>query len=147
VPLAEAAAQISSTLAWSQGESREIRIIDAGTPRHAIVSSPEAAADAIKDVPYGDAVYTTVNPIGQGDSLQPRVGKSLVLAQRGAGAKDNAIARRTVFVIDLDPQREPDTSASCAGLAHGTRRAPTARSIVAGSTNRVEVQNRGVRGA
>ncbi len=55
IPASEAAVQIRSTLAWKPGEHHEVRIVSPSMLAHAVVSSPEEAADAIKDVAYGKA--------------------------------------------------------------------------------------------
>ncbi len=109
---ADCAAQLRAALAWRPGEWREVRVIGRNAPRKAVVSSPEEVASAIEGLEYGVGVFITVNPIANGADTAAKVGKNLVTAVRGTATSDAAIERRTRFVIDIDPVRPTDTSAT-----------------------------------
>ena len=91
---------------------REIRILDGSAPRHAVVSTPEEAASTISTVAYGAGCYITVNPIRPTATIVSKVGPTLVRAERGGSTTDADIDRRTNFVVDLDPVRPTNTSAT-----------------------------------
>lgn len=108
----QCAAQLRATLAWSLNEMREIRILDGSAPRHAVVSTPEEAASTISTVAYGAGCYITVNPIRPTAAIVSKVGPTLVRAERGGSTTDADIDHRTNFVVDLDPVRPTNTSAT-----------------------------------
>ncbi len=110
---------------WKEGEIREVRVLGFGSPRHAVVASPEQAAEAIKGVAYGDGVYITMNPITEDAEVVKRVGNTLVRAMRGCATTDADMARRTLFVIDVDPVRPASTAATPAQLADANALAVT----------------------
>lgn len=108
---------LKNTLAWKPGEHREIRVIDHLKRDSAVVSSPEDAVAAIKDVAYGGGVYVTINPIALDSAVIRSVGGRLRSAPKGGCTKDLDIMHRVAFVIDLDPVRDADTSATNEQLA------------------------------
>jgi len=108
---------LKNTLAWKPGEHREIRVINHLKSDSAVISSPEDAVTAIKDVAYGAGVYVTINPIAPDSAVIGSVEGRLLPAQRGKCTNDLDIMRRVAFVIDLDPVRDADTSATNEQLA------------------------------
>jgi Protein of unknown function (DUF3987) len=130
---ADCAAQLRAILNWGPEEKREIRILgEEGAPRHAVVSTPEEAASSIRDVSYGAGVYITINPIRPSAAIVTKVASTLVRTQRGGATSDADIERRTRFVIDIDPVRPTNTSATAEQLAEAEALATSiAASLVA----------------
>lgn len=128
-PLEDCAAQLRTVLHWELGEHREIRVISKGEVRsnisHAVVASPEEAASAIQGVAYGAGVYVTMNPVRPGADVLRKAGTTLTPAGSGSATFDVDIERRKCFVIDLDPVRDADTSATNEQLAEARAQART----------------------
>jgi hypothetical protein len=114
VPTDDCAEQLRHAFAWTDGERREVRILGKGPVWHAVASTPLEAAGAIERVGYGLGVYITMNPLAEGAlaAVSPRMTRAV----RGCAASDSVIARRTRFVIDLDPVRPADTASTDAQL-------------------------------
>jgi hypothetical protein len=114
---------IRTTFAWKPGEYREIRALGKGiAPLHAVAGSPEEAVEAISRISAGVNVFLTLNPVKDGAPAREggRFPKS-----GGPGTRDCDIARRTRFVIDLDPIRGSDTSSTDAELTMARKLAGT----------------------
>ena len=129
IPPDECAAQLRTVLHWAPGEHREIRVIFRGQAGNgissAVVASPEEAASAIQDVAYGAGVYVTMNPIRPGADVLRKAGAGLTAGRSGSSTVDADIERRTCFVIDLDPVRDAETSATDEQLAEARALATT----------------------
>lgn len=129
IPPDDCAAQLRTVLNWQPGEHREIRVIAKGQAgngiSHAVVASPEEAASAIQGVAYGAGVYITMNPIRHGAVVLRKAGTTLTPAGSGSATVDADIERRKCFVIDLDPVRDADTSATNEQLAEARALATT----------------------
>ncbi len=129
IPLEDCAAQLRTVLHWAPGEHREIRVIFRGQAGNGnssvVVASPEEAASAIQDVAHGAGVYVTMNPIRPGADVLRKAGARLRAARSGSTTVDADIERRTCFVIDLDPVRDAETSATDEQLAEAPTLATT----------------------
>lgn len=109
----QCAQELRQQFNWKDGELREIRVMDWPgdlRPRIAAVTSPEAAASIIAEVPYGASVFTTMNPL---DPERYSAGsKVLKKCGKGGSAADMHVAKRTCFGLDIDPVRPAETCAT-----------------------------------
>ena len=109
----QCAQELRQQFDWKEGELREVRVLDwpgDRCPRIADVTSPEAAALIIASVPYGASVFITMNLLDP--VLYGAGSKILTKCEKGKGAADAHVLKRTCFAVDIDPVRPAGTCAT-----------------------------------